>query len=110
MKISIKGLSFEEIVDVLHVGLSKLDLNSNLEGFEVDVIIPTLQYDVNNQAIENSNVITIRNTLTFIPTRYIILSQEGNGLITKTDTWTRKYLYLKNNGLEKVTLKVMFLK
>lgn len=60
--------------------------------------------------IASSGTLTIGNKLTFIPSQYIITSQEGNGLITKTGVWTNKFLYLKNNGAEDVTITVIFMR
>jgi hypothetical protein len=60
--------------------------------------------------ITASGTLTIGNKLTFIPSQYIITSQEGNGLITKTGVWTNKFLYLKNNGAEDVTITVIFMR
>lgn len=98
MKINLQGLTLEEALSLLEISLSKLDLNANFEGFEADLTISAGQTS------------TIRNNLTYIPSRYIILSQEGNGLVTKTGTWSNNFLYLKNNGIEDVTVKVVFLK
>jgi hypothetical protein len=60
--------------------------------------------------IAASSSVTIRNLLTQVPKKYIIVSQEGNGLITKdsTNTWTTNSLYLQNNGLVDVTITVVF--
>ena len=70
-----------------------------MEGFETTVTISA------------TSELEIRNELTFEPTRYIILSQTGNGLITKgTSTWTSNNIYLYNNGAESVTLTVFFMK
>lgn len=101
MKFNLQGLTLEEVLALLENNLSKLDFSNNFEGFESTVTLGHTSSD---------NIVTIRNNLTFVPTRYIILSQEGNGLITKTGTWNKNSLYLKNNGNEKVTLKVIFLK
>jgi len=49
--------------------------------------------------------------LTYIPNYFIILSQEGNGLITKgTSTWDSNYIYLYNNGAVPVKATVLFTK
>lgn len=98
MKFNLQGLTLEEVISILEINLNKLNFIDNFEGFETDIVI------------QPNSTITVRNNLTFVPSRYIILSQEGNGLITKTGTWTRNSLYLKNNGTEEVNLKVMFLK
>jgi len=70
-----------------------------MEGFEATVTISA------------TSELAIRNELTFIPTRYIILSQTGNGLITKgTTDWTSDYVYLYNNGAVSVTVTIFFMK
>ena len=80
-------------------GLVRLRFEDNMESQkEVDLTIP------------NSSTLTIGNKLTFIPSQYIITSQEGNGLITKTGVWTNKFLYLKNNGSVDVTITVIFMR
>lgn len=80
-------------------GLVRLKFEDNMESQkEVDLTITA------------SGTLTIGNKLTFIPSQYIITSQEGNGLITKTGVWTNKFLYLKNNGAEDVTITVIFMR
>lgn len=78
-------------------GLRDIRFLDNFDCFETEVTIP------------NSSELEIRNELTIIPTRYIIVSQSGNGLVTKgTSTWTKDFLYLYNNGGVDVTIKVIF--
>lgn len=93
MKFNIENLKdIRKLAKELAVGLRRLAFNDNFEGFEVKLTIPA------------SSTITVRNQLSFIPSRYIILSQEGNGLITKSSTaWTLNYLYFDNNGSNEVT-------
>lgn len=98
MKANLQGLTLKEVVDLLEIILTRLDLDSNFEGFEADLEIAAGQ------------TTTIRNNLTYIPNRYIILSQQGNGLVTKTGIWSKNFIYLKNNGLEDVSIKIVFLK
>lgn len=81
----------------LAIGLTDLTFGDNFNSFEKEVTISA-----------TSNV-QIRNQLKFIPTRYIIVSQTGNGLITKDSTeWTDNFLYLYNNGATSVTATVIF--
>lgn len=87
-----------KLVRELAAGLLKLDLVENFESFETTLVIPA------------TSDLEVRNELNFIPTKYIIVSQEGNGLITKktgTD-WTNDFIYLTNNGSVEVTVKVIF--
>lgn len=88
------------MVKDLNHGLRNLTFTNNLEGFEATVTISA------------TSELAIRNELTFTPTRYIILSQTGNGLITKGSTdWSSDYLYLYNNGaVDEVTVTLFFMK
>lgn len=70
-----------------------------MEGFEATLVLGA------------TTELEVRNELTFQPSRYIILSQTGNGLITKGSTaWTSNNMYLYNNGAEEVTIIVFFMK
>lgn len=90
---------YRELIKELANGLLKLDLLNNFESFETNVVISATSEK------------QIRNQLTFIPSRYIIVSQLGNGLITKSSTeWTKNYLYLYNNGAVEVTAKIIFMR
>lgn len=72
----------------LSVGLNLLDFDNNIEGF----VVKDLE-------ISPDQTISIENKLTFIPTKYIIMSQEGTGMVTKTGVWDKNTLYLKNNRI-----------
>jgi len=100
MKFNLERL--EDIINLtrqLAVGLKKLNFSDNFESFEETVTISaTSEY-------------RFRNTLNLKPTRYIIVNQDGNGLITKgTTAWSNDYVYLYNNGSVDVTITVVFLK
>ena len=83
----------------LAVGLKDITIVDNFKNFEVDVTIPA------------TSELRIVNQFDFIPTRYIIVSQTGNGLITKgTTDWSKDAVYLYNNGSVQVTAKVAFLR
>ena len=87
------------MVKDLNHGLRNMTFTNNVEGFEATVTISA------------TSELAIRNELTFTPTRYIIMSQTGNGLITKGSTdWSSDYLYLYNNGAVSVTITVFFMK
>ena len=87
------------LIKDLNHGLRNLTFTDNIEGFETTV------------EISATSELKIRNQLQFVPTRYIILSQTGNGLITKGSTdWSSDYLYLYNNGAVTVTVTVYFMK
>jgi len=96
--------SFDRIKDLrglareLMAGLYNLDFIDNFASFQKEVTILA------------ASELEIRNELPYIPSRYIIVSQTGNGLITKETTWTRNYLYLTNNGAVDVTAIIIFMK
>lgn len=95
--------NLERIQDIVNltrqlaVGLRDLTFSDNFKGFEETITISATSEG------------QIRNPLNFIPTRYIIVSQEGNGLVTKgTTDWSTDFVYLYNNGATSVTITVQF--
>lgn len=100
MKFSLENLpTFQELIRQLSAGLDKLDFIDNFEAFETTVTIPA------------SSESQIRNQLKFIPTRYMITRQTGNGLVTDSGTtWTNDYLYMQNHGSNSVTVKIIFMR
>jgi len=96
----------EELVKKLTHGLTKLTLADNMETFETAF------------SVAAGKTVTIRNKLTSTPTRYIIVAQEGNGLLTKTTLqdgketiqWNNENVYIKNNGNETVKATVVFMR
>jgi len=100
MKFSIENIfNLAQLKKHLASGLERLSLNDNFQGFEITLVIPA------------SSETKLRNQLNFIPSKYIVLFQQGNGLVTAGDTaWTRDFLYIKNNGASQVTVKLNFLR
>jgi len=107
MKFSLGSIKdIEELVKKLTHGLTKLTLADNMETFETTF------------SVAGGKTVTIRNKLTSTPTKYIILSQEGHGMLTKTSlqdgketiTWNIENVYLKNNGNETVKATVLFMR
>ena len=100
MKFPFENVSnFSQTLRELAIGLLRLDLVENFESVELDV------------NIEAGQEAKIRNPLSFIPSRYIISSQKGNSLVTRSETtWTRDFLYLTNNGTNPVILKIIFMR
>tara|TARA_B100000902_G_C27319139_1_gene923181 strand:+ start:666 stop:989 length:324 start_codon:yes stop_codon:yes gene_type:complete len=107
MKFSLGSIKdIEELVKKLTHGLTKLTLADNMETFETTF------------SVAGGKTITIRNKLTSTPTRYIIVAQEGNGLLTKTTLqdgketiqWNNENVYIKNNGKETVKATVVFMR
>lgn len=99
-KINIERLrDFFSLTKELGISLRDLTFGDNFKSFEETVTISaTSEYQ-------------FRNQLNFIPTRYIIVSQEGNGVVTKGSTqWTSDFVYLYNNGSVDVTITVIFLR
>jgi len=92
----------EDIVNLarqLAVGLRDMSFRDNFTSSETTVTISA------------GSEARIRHSLSIVPTRYIIVDQTGNGLVTRgPTTWTNKYAYLINNGAESVTITVIFLK
>lgn len=105
--------NIKELVDKLTIGLSKLTFEDNMEAFTVQDI-----------EIRSGKTVNIRNRLQFVPSKYIILSQEGHGVVTKASSeernksagfarnieWSVDYVYLKNNGPDTVTITVVFMR
>tara|TARA_Y100000004_G_scaffold31445_1_gene32905 strand:+ start:858 stop:1202 length:345 start_codon:yes stop_codon:yes gene_type:complete len=103
----------KEFVEKLTTGLSKLTFEDNMEAFTVQDV-----------EIRSGKTASIRNLLQFVPSKYIIVSQEGNGVVTKaglketnsTGTfsrfkeWNLDYVYLKNNGPQTVKITIVFMR
>ena len=100
MKFNIERI--EDIINLarqLAVGLRDLTFGDNFNSTEVSVTIPA------------TSEARIRHSLQVVPTKYIIVNQEGNGLITNgTTDNTVDHLYLYNNGAVSVTITVIILK
>lgn len=91
--------SLNELKDLLSTGMKKLTFGDNFESFEASVIIAA------------TSELKITNKLQFTPSRYIIVSQSGNGLITKgTSEWSNDSIYLYNNGAVSVAITVIFMR
>lgn len=100
MKFRIENLvTFKEVIKELASGLLRLSFNDNFESFETTVTISA------------TSEIAIPNQLTFIPSKYMIVSQTGAGQVTKgTTTWNNDRVYLYNNGGTSVSITVIFLR
>lgn len=94
-----------DLVKKLMHGLGKLTFEDNMESFKVQDL-----------EITSGRTASISNKLTFVPSKYIIVSQEGHGIVTKDknpDTgreWDNKSVFLKNNGPDTVTITVIFMR
>ena len=97
----------KELVNELTTGLNRLSLSDNFAGFE--------KKDLSINAGETAR---IHNELRdAIPNKFIVVKQQGNGLLTipsankdKTNVWNQKALFLKNNGTETVKITVIFMR
>ena len=100
MKFSIANIfNLAQLKKHLAAGLERLSFADNFEGFEITLVIPA------------TSEAKLRNQLKFIPSKYIVLFQQGNGLVTAgTTEWTTDFLYMQNHGASQVTIKLQFLR
>lgn len=100
MRFSLENLfDLKQLLRHLSAGLERLTFEDNFEGFNITVVISA------------GSELKFRNQLNFIPTKYIITYQTGNGLITAGDTaWTRDFIYMKNHGASDVTVTLQFMR
>lgn len=99
MKFRIEQLrDIKSLVKELANGLMNLTFAQNFNSFEQVVEITA------------TTELSVRNQLTKVPERYIVVSQTGNGLITKGSTeWTKDYITFYNNGSVTVTATILIL-
>lgn len=86
------------IVKELAVGLRDLTFGDNFTSFEI------------NDTIDTGSTIIVRNQLDSIPTRYIVLSSDSDGVISKGSPWNTNFVSFKNNGSATATVKIVVLK
>lgn len=83
----------------LSTRLRALTFSDNFDSFEADLTVP------------QNDEITTRNQLTQTPSRYIIVSQEGGGLITRGSVWDSNYISFKNaSGSEDAVVKIVVMR
>jgi len=100
MKFSLDNLqNLKLALTELATGLTRLDFIDNFRSFEIEVTIPA-----NTEA-------KLRNRLTKIPERYIIVKQVGNALVTAgTTPWDINFIYMQNHSaVNAVTVKLIFM-
>ena len=92
--------SLESLIRELTNGLTKLTFGDNFESFETTVTINAF------------SVLAIRNELSVIPTRRMIVKQDLEAAISDSTTeWTKDFIYLENhNGSNNVTLTIIFMR
>ena len=89
MKFTIENLfDLKQLLRHLSTGLQRLDLDNNFEGEEISAEMPA------------GAETRVRNPLNFVPDRYIITNKSGNSTISRSNTWTRDYIYFTNFGAE----------
>ena len=97
--------NLERIQDIINlgrqlaVGLRDMTFGDNFASSETTVTIAA------------GVTARLRHSLKVIPTRYIIVDQTGDGLVTRGATdWTDNHAYVINNGSVSVTITIIFLK
>jgi len=92
----------KDLIKKLSTGLKKLDFEENIQCFKATV------------TIKAGATLSITNKLTFIPSQYIITSQNKSGQITRSDNpntkWTKDSLFLENHGSHDIDCTVLFFK
>ena len=95
--------NLKDLITKLNMGLGKITFEDNMESFKVE-----------NIEIASLETVSIRNELTFIPTKYIIVSQEGHGVVTRSKldgvNWNINNVFLINHGPNNVTVTVIFMR
>lgn len=99
MKFNLENLKdLKRLVKELAVGLRSLNFIDNFTSFEVSDIIT------------NSSTIIVRNKLNSTDIRYLVTSNDGDGVISKGSTWDNNYLSFKNNGTVDANVEIVVLK
>lgn len=99
MRFRLQGLTeLKQVVKELAVGLRNLTFGDNFQSFELDLVIPA------------SGTVSTRNQLTIQPSRYIIVSNDGDSSINRTTPWNESYISFKNNGSVEATVKIIVLR
>lgn len=115
MKFSLEDISdVSSLVTELAPGLRELNLEDNVEGF--------LKKDLKFLPLEKK---AIANEAKFIPTKFIVVNQIGNGVISRQyaiartvdkdrfptpKDWTQTQLFLVNTGREAVIVSIYFMR
>lgn len=112
MKFNLSTVSvLSSLTKALSDGLRKLSFDDNFESFTVEDVIITTYDDTDAESVQGTTAV-IQNRLTFVPTKYIIVRQKGNGMVSIPDTnqWNSKELFLINYGPDDVTISVTFMR
>jgi len=96
MKFNIENLKdISRLVKELAVGLRNLTFTDNFTNFVI------------SDTIASSGTIIVRNKLNTTDIRYIITSNNGDGTINKSSTWTKDYISFKNNGSVEADIEII---
>ena len=89
------------LIKELTSGLRNIKFADNFQSFEYG---PT--------EIAANTEVKIRNQLSVVPSKVIIVKQVGNALVTAGDTeWSKNFVYLKNHdGSNAATVTAIFLR
>lgn len=112
MKFNISTITLiSSLTQSLSNGLRKLTFDDNFESFTVENVIIPIYDDTDASTIAKTTAL-IQNKLTFVPSKYIIVRQKGNGVVSVPDTnqWNSKELFLINYGPNEVTVNVTFMR
>ena len=93
---SLKEVS--RLVKELAVGLRNLTFTDNFTSF------------VYSGTIVASGTNLVRNKLNSTDIRYIVTSNNGDGVISKATTWDENYISFKNNGSVEAEIEIIIFK
>ena len=82
----------------LFSGLSRLSFEDNFESFTSEV------------KLQPGEEVTVKNRLPTIPSKWIIVRQKGNAVLTDGGTWDAERVSIKNNGSVIVTATIIFMR
>lgn len=90
-----------KLVKELAIVLKEISFEDNFTSFLVE-----------DQALPANTEVKIRNQLKLRPSKYLIVKQTGNALVTAGDTaWDDNFLYIKNHdAANAATASILFIK
>jgi hypothetical protein len=101
MKFRIEVITvFKQLLKELSVGLRDLTFTDNFHSFEWSGTI-----------VASETNYKIRHSLQLTPSKYIIVHQTGNAVVTAGSTlWDSNYVYMTNNTATDAVLTIIFFK
>lgn len=82
----------------LFAGLKRLSFEDNFDTFLADV------------KLQAGEEVTLENRLSAPPSKYLVVRQTGNGLLTDGSVWSAEKVSIKNNGAVVVTATLIFMR